>query len=385
MNPARPRIALPYLATRVGLLLVGLMAAQRLIPGLALQKGNLVYHRPGPACLEIWARWDSEWYLLIAEQGYRSGSFFLSLPVAYQETDTTGFFPLYPLLIHALSTLGLPALLAGVLLSNLALLAALWFLWSLVERDHGEEVAERTLWVLLAFPTGFFLSAVYAESLMLACLLGSLWAVRGGRPWLCGIFAALCVLARPTGLLVLVPLADELILRRFIGPPREAREGSLAGTLAALGLPLAALAGYMVYCDALFGSATAFLLRQERWRGPSSGPWRAFARFLQSPQVEDAHHSRLDLAIALLLVGSIPFLFRVLRRSDALYATAAILLPLTSTLWSFSRFAATIYPFHILLALALSRRRSLSAAYFAVALPLQGFLMALFAAWWWAG
>ncbi|HEU4401249.1 MAG TPA: glycosyltransferase family 39 protein [Candidatus Polarisedimenticolia bacterium] len=397
MNGWRSRILLPFLLTRGALLLVGLLACHRLVSGLTLQKGNLVYHQPGPPWLDLWARWDSEWYLLIAEQGYRSEPFFLGLPVNYREGDTTGFFPLYPLLIHAARYIGLSSLAAGVLISNLALLAALACLFSLARRDLGEEEASASVWALLAFPTSFFLSAVYAESLMLACLLGSILAARERRPWLAGGVGALCVLSRPTGFLVLVPLFDELVIRRWsesgreeLGHPGQGRRAWRSGLAAARGLPpltlpLVALGGYMVYCHALYGRYEEFLIRQSRWRGPTSGPWRAFVRFFESPGAQDVHHLKLDLIAAVLCVVSIPFLFRALRRSYALYATAAILLPLGSTLWSFSRFAATIFPLHLLLGRALARSPRLFPAYLALALPLLGVLMALYAAWWWAG
>lgn len=259
MNGRRPGIALPFLATRGGLLLVGVLASRLLVSGLTLQKGNLVYHRPGPAALEIWARWDAEWYLLVAEQGYHSDAYFLDRPVAYAPGDATGFFPLYPLLVRIGTALGLSALCAGVLVSNLALLLGLFFLRELAARDFGEEVAEGALWVLVTFPTSFFLSAVYAESLMLAGALGALRAARDGRPWAAGLWGAVATLARPTGLLVMVPLADELLLARRSTPGPRA-----ASRLAALGAPPAALAGYMLYCRASFGSFAPFLARQER-------------------------------------------------------------------------------------------------------------------------
>jgi Gpi18-like mannosyltransferase len=388
MSPARPGILLPFLATRGGLLLVGVLAHHLLVSGLTLQKGNLRYHAPGPAVLEVWARWDAEWYLLIAERGYRPEEHVRARPaepgartVAYEPADATGFFPLYPFLIRLLTLVGLPSLLAGVLVSNLALLGALWFLRDLASRDHGEEAAGRAVWILLAFPTSFFLSAVYAESLMLLGLLGSLWAAREDRPWLAGLFGGLCVLSRPTGVLVLLPLLDETALRR----PRAQGLRGIARIAAPLALPLLALGGYMLYCRALFGSLTPFLLRQERWRGASSGPWRAFVRYFESPRVHDAHHSTIDLLLAVILVASIPLLFRLLRRSHALYATAAILLPLCSTLWSYSRFAATLFPVHLAAALLAAEARGRFAALLAVCLPLSGLFMALYAAWWWVG
>ncbi len=376
----RAGILAPFASTRASLLLVGLLASHLLASGLTLQKGNLVYHRPGPAVLDIWARWDSEWYLLIAEKGYASDAQFLGLPVNYAPGDATGFFPLYPALIRAVTLLGPTSLLAGVLVSNLALLGALWLLRGLVRLDFGEEVARATLWILLAFPTSFFLSAVYSESVMLVTLLGALRAARAGRPWTAGLCGALCALSRPTGILVLIPLLDELV---FAKSPE--RPGIRWQVPAALALPAASFFAWMLYCRSLTGSLVPFLLRQERWRGPTSGPWRAFARFFDSPRLHDAHHSTIDLVVATSFVLAIPFLYTRLRRSYALYATAAILLPLGSSLWSFSRFAAAIFPVHILAATWASRSEGRLAACLAAALPVAGFFMALFAAWWWVG
>ncbi len=379
------RILTPFAVTRGSLLIVGLLASHLLISGLSLQKGNLVYHQPGIAPLEIWARWDAEWYLMIAERGYRAEDDYIGLPVAYRPGDATGFFPLYPLAIRALALVGVPILLGGVLVSNLALLLALWFLWNLVRRDFGEAAAQRVVWILLAYPTSFFLSAVYAESLMLCCGLAALWLGRRERPWLAGLAAGLCVLARPTGVLFLIPLVDELVFRVPFTYWRDAPR-RFAGRVVAVLFPSgAALGAYMAYCHAITGSFIPFLLRQERWRGPTSGPWRAFERYFHEPALHGAHNSTIDLVCALLFVASIPFLFRYLRRSYALYACAAILLPLGSSLWSFSRFSAAIFPFHILIAALTARHQHGLSVYLGLALPLAGFLMGLYASWWWVG
>ena len=385
MTSAAGRVLVPFAATRVALIAVGWLALHLLSSGLTLQKGNLVHHRPGPAVLEMWARWDAEWYLLIADRGYGADDAFVGLPVAYQRGDDTGFFPLYPALIRALSATGLPGLAAGVVVSNLALLVALWLLRDLARRDYGDDVADRAVWFLLAFPTSFFLSAVYAESVMLAALLGAVWMARAGRPLAAGGLGALCALSRPTGILVVLPLVIEMARGRQGGSFSGSPGRRLARIAAVVLPPCAALLGYMLYCRALFGSLVPFLARQERWRGGLSGPWRAFTRYFEAPQIHGAHHSTIDFACALVLVLSIPWLFRRLRTSDAVYATAAILLPLGSTLWSFSRFAAAIYPVPLLLAVWSGGSDRRFVASLATMLPLAGLFMALYAAWWWVG
>jgi hypothetical protein len=370
-------VIVPFLATRLGLLVVGLLSLHLLPSALMVQKGNLVFHAPGPAPLEMWARWDSEWYLMIANRGYgASDDLFLGLPVAYRRGDDAGFFPLYPLLVRGVATLGASTLAAGVLVSNLALLAALMLLWETTRRDHGERVAARAVWILLAFPTSFFLSAVYAESLLLATLLGTVTLARAGRPFVAGLSAAACALCKPTGVLVLAPLLIEL------WRDRTGRARRLALALVPVA---AALGAWSISCRAIYGDLLPFVARQARWRGPMSGPWRAFVRYFDGPRVHDAHHSTIDLACAALLLLGLPAIWRRLRTSEAFWATAAMLLPLCSSLWSFTRFAASIYPFHVAVGLSTedSDRRFLS--WIGAMAPIGGLFMALFAAWWWVG
>jgi hypothetical protein len=376
----------PLLVTRLGLVLVGILSLHLLPSALFVQKGNLVYHQPGLSPLEVWARWDSEWYLLIAERGYGADDAFLGLPVPYHRGDDAGFFPLYPLLVRSVAALGPSTLLAGVLVSNLALLAALAVLWEMTRRDHGEAVAGRAVWILLAFPTSFFLSAVYAESLLLATLLGAIMLARARRPLLAGICAALCALAKPTGVLVLVPLVIELWPNDGAGAaagssiPRRLRRLAMA-----VAPVLAALGGWALACQAIYGDFAPFLARQARWRGPTSGPWRAFVRYFDSPRIHDAHHSTIDLVCALLFLAALPVIWRRLRTSESAWATVAILLPLGSSLWSFTRFAASIYPFHVAVAVSTENSERRFMSWIAAMLPIAGLFMALFAAWWWVG
>ncbi len=56
------------------------------------------------------ARWDAAWYLVIAHYGYRPD-------LGAYTSSRTAFFPLYPLGLSAISHLGVPPVLAGVLLS----------------------------------------------------------------------------------------------------------------------------------------------------------------------------------------------------------------------------------------------------------------------------
>jgi hypothetical protein len=372
-------VLLPFAATRAALLCAGLLGAALLPSGLLLQKGNLQGHAPAPRVFDIWARWDSEWYLLIATRGYGADDAFVGLPVSYRHGDDAGFFPLYPMLVRAMAVCGVPPVVAGVVVSNAALLLALVLLRRLVEEERGPTEADAAVWILLAFPTSFFLSAVYAESTLLAALLAAVMLARRERALAAGAAAGLAALARPTGVLAVVPLVLEL--GRGASSFRERARRVGPGLLG----PAAALGGYMTFCHARFGEWAPFFTRQERWRGPTGGPWRAFVRYFENPQVHGAHHSTIDFVCAAILVLSLPWMARSLRRADAAYAAAAILLPLCSTLWSYTRFASVLYPLPMWLSRGTAERPGRLAAALALFLPLGGLFMALFAAWWWVG
>src|SRR6185437_16200555 len=100
------------------------------------------------------ARWDSAWYLVIAHQGYRPD-------LGHFTAARTAFFPLYPLSIRALTWLGSPPVLAGVLLSLAALAVALYGIHRLTAIEIGSIDAARLAVLATAFaPMAFFLSAV---------------------------------------------------------------------------------------------------------------------------------------------------------------------------------------------------------------------------------
>ncbi len=120
------------------------------------------------------ARWDSAWYVVIARYGYRPD-------LGHFTASRTAFFPLYPLGLRAVSWLGSPPMLAGVLISIGALALALYGIHRLAALEFGSLEAARLAVLVTAFaPMAFFLSAVYSESLYLALSVGVFWSARKG-------------------------------------------------------------------------------------------------------------------------------------------------------------------------------------------------------------
>jgi len=383
------RLACLFVASRVALLIVGLLSTSLLPSGVGVQPGNLVWHQTAPSPFEIWARWDSEWYLLIAAEGYDVGNELAGLGLPYERSVAAGFLPLYPMLIRALTPL-FGAVAAGALISNFCLFLSLVLLDRLVRLEVGGEAGETAglaaCGALLLHPSSLFLSAVYAESLFLVLSVGVFLGARSGRFAIAGMLGGLATLTRPFGVLLVVPLVWEWWVWRGDADDAATRRARTVSGLWALLVP-AAIAGYMLFCRSVFGDPLALLHRQERWRGGLSGPWRAFVRWWEAgPTTHGAHGSTVELVIALVCLAMLIPMVRRLRPSYTLYTAAALILALGSSLWSFSRLALTLFPFFLLIGMAWADgRRCLPTIYAWIGGTLGGFLMALFANWWWAG
>ena len=146
------------------------------------------------------ARWDSVWYLHIAHSGYFS-------------RQSTAFFPLYPLLMSVAGGYG-AELVLGTVISVVTSTAGVYLLLRLARLDLSERAAVTTVLLLVLFPTGLFLSAVYSEGLFLALSVGAIYAARLDRWTIASLLGGLASATRSDGILIAVPL----VIIYFYGP-----------------------------------------------------------------------------------------------------------------------------------------------------------------------
>lgn len=172
---------------------------------------------PNSPFLSLWAKWDSQWYIQIVREGY----WFQPL-----QQSNVAFFPLYPLATPLMMPWQVEAKSwAGFLVSNLAFLVTLIFLYKLAEMELGQrDGGRRTVAYLAFFPTAFFFSCVYTESLFLLLSIACIyWARR--RWWLAAAAAGMLAAATRNLGVVLWALATWEWL--------AARAGSSIGRIAA--------------------------------------------------------------------------------------------------------------------------------------------------------
>ena len=211
--------------------------------------------------LDSWAKWDTAWYVNIADVGYEADS------------RAAAFFPLYPLTVRFVRTvLFMDTFPAAMLVSTVCALVALILVHRFVTEAVDSDHARRTTWYLLGFPTGFYLVAAYNESMFIALLVGALYCMRRGHWWTAGVLAGFSGATRMIGVVLGLAFVYEYLRQRGFSW-RKVGWDALAVTLVPVGLAL-----YMLYLWDTFGDAMYFNEAQKSWfRDGYQAPWTTIA------------------------------------------------------------------------------------------------------------
>jgi hypothetical protein len=296
--------------------------------------------------IDIWARWDTQWFVRIAEHGYDVAR------------EAPAFFPLYPALMGALGRVfGGHYVVAGVAVSLAAAFVAFLLLYRLAEEQLGPDGARRAVLYLAVFPMSLFLQAAYSESLFLALAIGAFVLAERGRFGSAGIACGLALLTRSAG----IALLPALVLLAW--PSRAA--------LARLAVAPLMFVAYPLLLWAWVGDPWAWLDAQERiWHrdlsaaGPLGGIWDALTKWHPSgTEVQHAAMVNLEsLAFLVLFVALTVVAWRRLGAPYGLFAALSLVLPLSvpSERWpllSLPRFGLVVFPFFLALAVLGERPR----------------------------
>jgi hypothetical protein len=241
-------VLIPFAYTRALLLFAGWFAITWLPSARAVG-----WNKPTSwTAINMWARWDSGWYLSIAKYGYHF------IPNAQ---CNIAFAPLYPLLMRVGGWLGGGSdsafYIAGIVIANIFLLVGVAELVALIQSEGYDEITgNRAAWSLLLFPTSLFFSAAYPMSLFLALAIMSFSAARKNRWSNAGLLLGLATLARPDGVLLGVGLAAEYFHQHKLALKRD---------ILWLACGPAAILGWMAYQWRNFGSPLSFVSVQKIW------------------------------------------------------------------------------------------------------------------------
>ncbi len=331
-----------------------------------------------------WNCWDTSHFLSIASQGY-----------THQPTNTA-WFPLYPLLARIGAIFTRDAFTSGLLISNISGLVMLVVLYRLVEEEFGKEQAERTILYISIFPSAFFFSAMYSESLFLSLIIIGFYNMRRGHWWIAGLCGFLACLTRSTGILFTLPFLYEYLQQRNFNL-RAIRLNILAVCLIPAGMVT-----FAIYCYLQFHNPLLFLQVEVGWKRYLRFPWHgikeAVVMLLQNSKVILGFYflrNMLELIsvffILTILVLSFcgPWRFSRSQWSYGIFAVAAFLFLISfpidgnpNPLGSTTRYLLAVFPAFIIMA-AIGKNRTFNLLYISISGALLFFFLTQFLTGYW--
>jgi len=150
-----------------------------------------------PEHISIFGYFDGAHYLRIAQDGYYEFS--------------QAFFPVYPILIRAISNFfSNNFLVAALALSNVSFIAGLYFAYK-TALTFNKDKAWLFILFYLSFPTSFFFTAVYTEGLFFLLFYSYIYFLKKKEFGTAAIIAAFASATRFIGIFFFIPMLFSLI------------------------------------------------------------------------------------------------------------------------------------------------------------------------------
>lgn len=297
----------------------------------------LVFQQRDETFFELWVRWDGPHYIDIAKDGYVTEG---------KQALWIVFYPLYPLFIKLFSILLNNFYGSAIIVSTFFSFLASILLYELVLLDFKKRVATLSVWFLNIFPTAYFLSASYTESLFLSLSLATIYLYRKGNFFESGIFGAFSSLTRINGL-TLIPL--------LLFEGKNTYKKLVTISITVFGFLIYLLLNYQLFNDPFYFMKPLV----SNWYKHIALPTVGVKNLINSiPQFNEANFyiyiSELTFLILIFLVGIYSF-FKI-RKSYGIYIFINLLL-LTSTSFILStpRYSLILFPIFITFALISKR------------------------------
>jgi hypothetical protein len=270
--------------------LLGFYLLTRVVVALVIQAAAVCCQNPAgvgtldPGYLDMVGIWDGTWYHRIASTGYPP-----TLPYDTVTDKVTfsawAFYPVFPLVLTLLGTVGIPFLAAASLVNLGAGGASVLLVWRLLSAGAGDCVLHRRmallatlLWCL--YPATPVLQIAYSEALGMALLAAFLCLLLDRRY----LWSAVVVLVLGFTRAVAPPLALVVLTHLVLRWRSEVATGSrvpLEGQRASAVLMLAATAvsalAWPLFVGLVTGNLDGFFLTQAAWgQKPGQGPFVAW-------------------------------------------------------------------------------------------------------------
>lgn len=240
---------------------------------LSLLSALMVAARTNQPLRNVFAIWDSNYYISIARDGYLS-----KMPEAngLLEQNRNAFFPMFPHLLR-LSDAILPGNIyfAAFILNSILFIATTYIFFYAMTLYFKDDRARFATAILAFFPSAFIFVALYAEATAALFIALALLFLIKEKIWLCAMFIGLATTTRPN-VFVFATMPVAFILVSFFDRYRQSDSkkqtfnSSPKALLKALGIGLVCLSGFisfMIYLDLHTGINRSWLrIQREGWK-----------------------------------------------------------------------------------------------------------------------
>ena len=201
------RLVIPLaLILGIRVFFAGLLYESLIVPGYRLQFMN-VYGKAPYSWLYLFSAWDSGYYLYLAIGWY-----------PHTFNPEWAFSPLYPAFVRVLLPFGINPLLAAWLIASVSGAASIVVFQKVAELYFSaSRAAISTVLYFLLPPVLLFSGVNYSEPLFLLLSVGTWFFAKKTKFLYANALAALGSLARPNGLLLIIPLTIQCIRSRKLG------------------------------------------------------------------------------------------------------------------------------------------------------------------------
>jgi hypothetical protein len=384
-------LTVPLMAFLITRLLVIVCAyATDLVPGTASPAYASANISAG--VLNAWARWDSNWYVNVVEQGY-----------SYVEggESNIAFFPLYPFLTSLVSPLIGNTLAAGMLVNNLLFLGGLLVFYRLAYYRLNPSDARRAVFYLAASPGALFFTTAYTEGTYLLLTVSAAY-LAWRRAWIpAAVCAALSAVTRVQGFLIWLVVGLEWLSAHgwTIGTMHRSEawrslwQGIRSDFLNLLAICLimpSLLLAYLAHLGTTYGDPLIFQRAvSSGWGSYEVGIFRPVQVIIESVTLPTIcppscnvipGFQFLDLVVFLGILAMSVAVWRRFGAGYGLYCMAYVIIQTFGYLEGMFRYAAVLFPLYLVLAeWGRKPRRDLFLR--VTFLVLQGILTALFVKW----
>ncbi len=307
---------------------------------------NFHYPEKEPITLQTaFKTWDAQHYLYLSEFWYKPNH------------PSNTFYPLFPVLIRLLTPPFQNSLIVALFISNLLSIAGIIYFY-LFAKDYfknNSRLAFLSVVLLLAFPTAFYFSLIYSESLFFILTIIFFYYLYKKKFKLASIFALLLPLSRPTGILLLIPFAFYTLNYLYLLFPKLTLSQRVNKILIdkRIFLLFSPIIGFLVYLFIMYLSTSSvnsgFTMQKNYlagWRMENILHPDIFLNNLLSPlPVNHSYlNSALDRGFFIIFIILLYYIYKKLDRTLFIYTLTIGFVPLFGSFMSYTRYLLLALP-----------------------------------------